>query len=147
MARGRALVPRQNRRRPPRGYDHLPTAGAIRNAVYLNPRGVLKITNAAAVYAGYVYANAEESLADAYRSGLQGGQPIGPRGARDAQFLGHEFDLAVDYNLDRILKNVADQIRVKATFAVLFPGRAFDDETGNAAKTVYGTWLQGEARW
>lgn len=135
------------RRRPPRGYAYLPTAGAVRNAVYLNPRGVLKLTNAAALYAGYLYAMAEESPADAFQSGLQGGQPVGHRGARDAQLLGHELDVAVDYHLDGILMSVAHQVRVKATFAVLFPGRAFDNAVGDAAETVYGAWLQGEARW
>ena len=90
---------------------------------------------------------AEESPADAFQSGLQGGQPVGHRGARDAQLLGHELDVAVDYHLDGILMSVAHQVRVKATFAVLFPGRAFDNAVGDAAETVYGAWLQGEARW
>ena len=62
-----------------RGYDHLPTAGAVRNAVYLNPRVVYSIDSRAALYGGYLYATAEEYVADAFRSGLNGGQPVGPR--------------------------------------------------------------------
>ena len=135
------------RKTAPRGYQHIATAGAVRNAVYLNPRLVVTPTSEAAVYLGYVYARAEEAVADAFRSGLQGGLPVGPRGARDAQELGHEFDVAVEYELDRILKKVAGQIRIRATLAVLFPGRVFDDAAGEPAKTVYGGWLQGEAQW
>jgi hypothetical protein len=135
------------RSRPPRGYDHLPTAGAVRNAIYLNPRVMYSIDSRSTLYAGYLYATAEESMADAFRSGLNGGQPVGPRGARAAELLGHEIDLAVEYQLTGLLRNVADMVLVKVTGAVLFPGRAFDDAFGKSADMVYGGWLQGEANW
>ena len=135
------------RSRPPRGYQHIATAGAVRNAVYVNPRVVVTPTAEAAFYLGYVYARAEEAVADAFQTGLQGGLPAGPRAARDAQALGHELDFAVEYELDRVLRKVADQIRIKGTLAVYFPGRVYDDAAGASARTVYGAWLQGEAQW
>lgn len=123
---------------PPRGYDSIPTGGAIQGAVYLNPRVAYTPFPAATLYLGYLYGRTEEAAVDAFRSGVAGGDPVSHSGAVDAHELGHEVDVGVAYT--RQFPGV--RVRGKAEFAYFAPGEVFAD-----ADPMTGAWVQLEAAW
>ncbi len=128
---------------PPRGYDALASGGAVRNAVYLNPRFAWTPLRGATLYAGYLYGRTEEPMTDAFRSGVAGGTSTGPRGAIDAHALGHEVDLGAGYR-----HRVGDvQLGARAELAWFQPGAVFDTADGDGADDMTGAWLHLEAAW
>ncbi len=128
---------------PPRGFDRIATGGAVRGATYVNPRFTLKPTDGLHVFAGFLYAASDGEYVDAFRSGLEGGAPVGPRGARAADDLGWEVDLGVRYAFD--VERV--RLAVRAEGAWFVPGEVFDDEDGAALNDIFGFWLNLGARW
>lgn len=131
------------RAQPPRGYDAIPTGGAVRDAIYLNPRVAYAPVRGASVYLGYLYGRTEEPATDTFRSGVAGGTSTGPRGAVDAYTLGHEVDVGVSYRR----RVWALELSAKAELAWFAPGEVFDTAEGDAADDMTGAWLQLEAAW
>ena len=131
------------RDQPPRGFDAIPTGGAVRNAVYLNPRLAYAPIPWLTVYAGYLYARTEEPATDAFRSGVAGGTSTASGGAVDAHGLGHEFDFGVGggWRLWGV------QLSAKLEIAWFDPGEVFDQPNGDAAENMAGAWGQLGAAW
>ena len=118
----------------PAGYSHIPTDGAVTNAIYLNP--VLKLAPSpdVEVLLGLLYARAEEEVMDPFQSGMKAGAEVkGYRGAPHPVELGWELDLAVSYALD--LWNIG-RLRSVVEAGWLRPGEAFEDEDGDPAGAV-----------
>ncbi len=128
---------------PSRGFDQLPTGGAIQNAIYINPRLRHRVVDGLTADLGYVYARSAVPVADAFQSGLAGGAPVGWRGARGARELGHELDfgLAYDWRLTYAL------LRFRTQLAVFLPGEAFQTALGEDAPTQWGALSHLEVRW
>ncbi len=131
------------RAEPSRGFERGATEGAVRNAVYLNPRVGLRACEHISLTFGYLWAEAAVAYADPQRSGVAGGQPTSPRGAVEARALGHELNAGVvlDWQTDWAL------LRATAQGAWFDPGEVFDDPDGAAADDMLGLWLHGEATW
>ena len=131
------------RAEPSRGFERSATEGALRNAIYLNPRLGLEACDNLWVTLGYLWARAAVDYADAQRSGVAGGQPTGPRGAVEARELGHELNagLVLDW------PNEWGLLRATAQLAWFDPGEVFDDPDGTPADDMVGLWLHGEASW
>ncbi len=127
---------------PSRGFDSLASDGAVRGAVYLNPRVGYSIAGASLVV-GYVYGRSEEPYADAFRTGLAGGVPTGHRGAKQPQELGHEVDVGLSYG-GRVGPLA---LQGRAQLAWFKPGDVFETATGDAASDMTGYWLYVEAGW
>lgn len=129
---------------PSRGFDSVATAGAVQNALYLNPRVAVTPLSGFTLLAGYLYAVSEEPYADTLRSALAGGAAVGPRGARDARTLGHEIDVGAEYALQ--LQPVG-RVRGRVEAAWLRPGDVYDTADGEAADDLWGAWFVGEVQW
>ncbi|MDP6946330.1 MAG: hypothetical protein QF464_19430, partial [Myxococcota bacterium] len=80
---------------PPRGFERAATAGAVRGAVYVNPRLTYEITDGLTAMAGYLHATSDGTYTDPFQSGLVGGASAGPRGALLATHFGDEIDLGL----------------------------------------------------
>lgn len=131
------------RGQPPRGYDQVATGGAVTNTRYINPRlGYQPLTDLT-LHLGYLYATTDEPYVDVFRSGLAGGGPVGPRGAVDANVLGHELDVGLSY--EPSWPPMGTRVRLQGAWFT--PGNVFDDVKGGAADDVFGGFLQVEGRW
>lgn len=116
---------------PPKGVAGLINDGAVENALYLNPQLTFGTLDGFMTGVGFLWARADASPADAYLTLEQGGRPTGVRGASPvSKDLGFEVDLAAQYRRSLIAGVI---LEVKGEFGILFPGEAFDDETGQSA--------------
>jgi len=131
------------RGQPPRGFERNATSGAVRGAAYVNPRVSLRAHPRLRVDAGFLYAASSGEYVDPFRSGLEGGAPVGPRGARAKHDLGWEVNLAARYE-GRAAPFTFD---ARVEFAFYRPGGVFDDADGNPAADVAGIWLHLGGRW
>jgi hypothetical protein len=131
------------RAEPSRGFERSATEGAVRNALYLNPRLGLKVSDNLWATFGYLWARAAVAYADAQRSGVVGGQPTGPRGAIEERELGHELNVGAvfEWPTEWML------LRATAQGAWFDPGAVFDDPEGTQADNMLGLWLHGEVSW
>ena len=75
------------------------SAGAVRGAVYINPRVTYEVVEGLTAMLGYLHATSDGPYTDPFQSGLQGGTSVGPRGNLMARTLGDEIDLGLDYGL------------------------------------------------
>ena len=129
---------------PPRGYERTATQGAIRGAVYVNPRATIEIAEGLKAMVGYVHARSDGPYADPFQSGLMGGASVGLRGALLADHFGDELNLGLDYTL--ALDVVS--LRFRGEFAWFKPGDIFSDpDEGTAPADQLGGWLHGVVRW
>ena len=128
---------------PPRGFDTVPTGGAVRGASYVNPRVTFTPTPGLALYAGFLYGASDSAYVDPFRSSLAGGAPVGPNGAVAADSLGVEVDLGARY------AHRVGQVELiaRAELGWLDPGGVFDRAAGAHVDNVVGFWLHGGARW
>lgn len=117
----------------PAGVEHVDTHGAVTQAMYLHPVLRVEPTERLAVMAGAVLARSPEATADPFQTYLAGGVPTGPRGAKNQQDLGLEFDTAVEWN-QPVAAGLSVLARIDA--GVLLPGHAFDAADGTAAPAV-----------
>lgn len=115
---------------PPKGVDGLISDGAVENAVYLNPMMLFGRPDALLAGVGLVWARSATPLADPYNTFANGGDPVGPRGAKASRDLGIEVDVAAQYRI-KLVSNL--HLEAKAEYGILFPGKAFDDILGNSA--------------
>ena len=129
---------------PPRGYEKIATAGAVRGAVYVNPRVSYEVIDGLTLMAGYLHARSSGPYTDPFQSGLMGGASMGLQGVLQPEDLGHEVDLGVDYAL--ALDTLA--LRFRGEFAWFTPGDVFHapGQAGQAPDQL-GAWLHGEISW
>jgi hypothetical protein len=116
---------------PPRGFDQLPSDGAVSNAVYLFPRLGVRPLEFLDLLGGFLVAWGARPLVDPFWSGVHGAS-IGPFGAPAARALGWEVDAAVRLRMSQ------GPVRV---FGILEggwfdPGAAYADPKGEEPAPV-----------
>ena len=131
------------RGQPPRGSERLATMGAVRGAVYANPRASFELTPDLHLYGGFLYAQADGEYVDAFWSGLVGGAPRGFRNGRPATDLGWEVDLGIAW---RIASDPL-QWRLRVEGGWFVPGAVFEDQDGRSAPSVGGLQVQAGLLW
>ncbi len=131
------------RRAGPRGADQIATLGAVRGAVYLNPRISFEVDPALHVYAGYVYAQQVGAWVDPFWSGLAGGAARGPRNGPPSDVLGHELDLGLSGR--GASGDALGSLRREG--AICRPGAVFADPSGQAAADIWAAWLFAGLGW
>ena len=131
------------RARPPRGYERIATSGAIENAVYVNPRFVYRIVDWVSLNAGYLYARTIAPWVDPFRSGLNGGDPTGPLGAKGAHELGHEWTLGAEFTR----RAFGLGFRGRVWGAWYRPGDVYDTPAGESHHDLVGLWFAGGFQW
>lgn len=131
------------RARPPRGTERIATAGAVRGAIYANPRVSFALTSDLHLYAGFLWAESDGEVVDAFWSGLVGGAPRGFRNGRPASDLGWEVDLGIAWRI--VSRPVQWRLRVEGGW--LQPGAVFDDEAGRSAPGLGGLHVQAGLLW
>jgi hypothetical protein len=111
---------------PPRGFDQLPTDGAVTNAVYLFPRLSAQPFDFLDVLGGALVAWGARPLVDPFRSGVSGSS-VGAFGGSAARFLGWELDAALRLRLQQ------GPVRVFGVVegGYFQPGAAFADPNGS----------------
>jgi len=127
----------------PRGIDRTATGGAVRGAVYVNPRLTYEIVEGLTATLGYLHATSDGYYTDPFQSGLMGGTSTGPRGLLMQRSFGDELDLCVDYILDLD----ALRLRIRAELAWFDPGAIFASPEDADPADQLGGWLHGEVRW
>lgn len=128
---------------PPRGSERLATSGAVRGAIYANPRASFRLAEGLHLYAGFLYAASDGEYVDAFWSGLVGGAPRGPNNGPPATELGWEVDLGIAWRFST--EPLTWRLRLEGAWCS--PGEVFDDEQGRAAPDVGGVWLQAGMLW
>jgi hypothetical protein len=116
-----------NGARPPPGADLLPTNGGVAGAQYLNPTVVYRPRHWLDLRGGMVVAQTTSDLVDPYRLATEGSYVNGRGGNPRKRDLGLELDGGVEARLPLEYGVVAN---LGAQAGVLFPGGAFEDETG-----------------
>jgi hypothetical protein len=132
-----------HRASPPRGFHRAATGGAVRGAVYINPRVTYEIVEGLQVMVGYLHATSDGFYTDPFQSGLQGGTSMGTRGVPLPRTFGDELDLGLDYVLD--LKPL--RLRFRGELAWFDPGDIFASFEDPDPADQLGGWLHGEVRW
>ena len=115
---------------PPKGVEGLISEGAVENAVYVNPHLLFGDPDGLLTGVGFLWAQSAVPLYDPYNSFVNGGIPVGVRGAPASRDLGMEIDVAARYR-HRIVDRL--QIEGKVEYGILFPGDAFNDASGASA--------------
>ena len=116
---------------PPRGFDQLPSDGAVTNAVYLFPRLSAQPFEFIDLLGGFLVAWGARPLVDPMQSSVNGSS-IGPFGGPAARLMGWEVDAAVRLKMS--------QASVKV-FGILEggyfdPGAAFANAKGDEPEPV-----------
>jgi len=114
--------------RPNPGLQFLPSNGGVFGATYLNPRFIFRPVRAVDVKLGFVWGQASADVVDPYHVGALGDYQNYDGGDPTARDLGIEIDAGADVRIP-LERTVA--LELGAEGGVLFPGHAFDDESGN----------------
>jgi len=129
----------------PAGVSHLPTDGALTNALYVNPVLKLAPTDRVHVLIGLLWAQAEERAYDPFQSNMVAGSEVkGWRGAPRKRALGWEVDLAVGYDWDLAGWTY---LRTVLEAGWLRPGDAFETADGTAARDAGMVQARFELGW
>lgn len=123
-----------NGSRPPPGVNLLPSNGGVFGATYINPTFIYRPLPALDLKAGAVMAQATADVVDPYRLGTQGAYVNYRGGDPKRHDLGLELDLGVEgrIKLDNNLR-----LQLGAHGAILFPGGALADASGETMKTPW----------
>ncbi len=123
-----------NGSRPPPGVNLLPSNGGVFGATYINPTFIYRPLPALDLKAGAVMAQATADVVDPYRLGTQGAYVNYRGGDPKRHDLGLELDLGVEgrIKLDNNLR-----LQLGAQGAILFPGGALADASGETMKTPW----------
>lgn len=114
---------------PPRGTDGLLMDGGVENALYINPRLLYGDEDGFLAGLGFLWAKADQPIADLYRSFTQGGTLVGINGRNPASDdLGVELDAAAQYRFTMVEELM---LELKGEYGIFFPGEAFADAEGN----------------
>lgn len=116
--------------RPPKGIEGFVNDGAVENAIYVHPRVYFGDPEGLLTGVGFLWARADEPLADPFATFEAGGARIGINGANASTDLGFEVDVAARYRY-RLWKQL--RLEAKVEYGVFFPGEAFDDVSGAPA--------------
>jgi len=134
----------------PRGATRLATQGAVKGAVYANPRVSFRVMGDGAarssrldLYAGFLYGATDGDLVDPYWSGLAGGAPRGFRNGAPSSELGWEVDLGAALVVPG--EDLGWRFRVEGAW--FRPGRAFADAAGREMAAVWGMSGQAGLLW
>ena len=130
---------------PPKGFETIPTNGAVTNAWYINPILRYRPMRQLVVKGGLVWGVTDGDLVDPYNTAANGGYNASYRGATGGGGdLGVELDGAVEFEMP-----VADLMgfRVGVQGGVLFPGEAFDDAQGNVLPEVGKVRVLADIVW
>lgn len=135
----------------PRGVRRLATQGAVKGAVYANPRMSFRVLGEDGgtadprldVYAGFLYGSTDGDLVDAYWSGLAGGAARGFRNGAPSSELGWEVDVGAALQVPG--EDVRWRFRLEGAW--FQPGRAFADAAGQAMPGVWGISGQAGLLW
>lgn len=129
---------------PPRGHEKIATAGALRGAIYVNPRVSYDVMEDLTLMAGYLHARSDGPYTDPFQSGLMGGASMGLQGVLQPEDFGHELNLGLEY----ALKLDALRLRFRGEFAWFVPGDIFERPgPEGGAPDQLGAWLHGEVTW
>ena len=112
---------------PPTGYQRLASGGAVNQALYFNPVIGIGPFHGLSAMAGYVMARSPSQLIDPYRSGLAGGQALGPMGGPAKSHIGSELDLALQYRV----RFGSMALITRADWGCATLGEAFADKNGD----------------
>lgn len=115
---------------PPKGIEGFVNDGAVENAIYVNPRIYFGDPEGLLTGVGFLWAAADEPLADPFETFESGGARVGINGAPASTDLGFEVDVAARYRY-RIWRQLRAEAKVE--YGVFFPGEAFDDVSGAPA--------------
>ncbi len=131
----------------PAGFDRAATAGSVTSAIYVMPTVRYQLFDKRlTLLGGVLYAQGPAPLVDAYQSGLNGGDAIGPRGGKASADLGFEADVAVSWR-QPFATHFA--VLVRGDMGYWAPGAAFNDASGAAANalTVWMGRLELQGSW
>ena len=129
---------------PPRGYEKMASAGALRGAIYVNPRVHYEVIEGLTLMAGYLHARSDGPYSDPFQSGLMGGASMGLQGTLQPDHFGDEIDLGVDYRV----KLGLFALNIRAEFAWFRPGDIFARPAPeDSAPDQMGGWLHGRLSW
>lgn len=116
-----------NATRPAPGVDLLPSNGGVYGAQYINPTVIVRPRRWLDLKGGVVVAQATSEIVDPYRI-VTGGDYVNYRGGdRRNKDLGVELDAGVEARIALTYGLVA---QLGAQGGVLFPGSAFEDQSG-----------------
>jgi hypothetical protein len=113
------------------GMQNLPTNGGVAGASYLYPTIVVRPKHWLDLKAALLVAQATADLVDPYRTSTTGKRSNFQGGDPSRRDLGVEIDLGTEA---RIPLDYGVTLQLGAQGGILFPGRAFDDNTGNGLK-------------
>lgn len=116
------------------GLELLPSNGGVYGAQYINPRFVFRPRRWVDLKGGVVIAQSTADVVDPFQAGALGSARNYDGGRPDAHDLGVEVDLGTNF---RIQVDPGSTIQVGFEGGVLFPGRAFDDTSGNRLQNQY----------
>lgn len=119
---------------PSPGLERVPTRGSLTNTVALYPRVYLRPFDGFEPYLGALFAWSAAPLTDPLNTRLAGGLPRNALGGAPGNFLGVELDLGARY---RALIH-GTELTIGVEGAVLLPGDAFTDASGNTLGPVLG---------
>ena len=131
---------------PSPGWQYLPTQGGVAGAFYAGPfvRYSPKAVRGLTLKLGLVYAEATAPPADPYASFSRGGVPTTLYGQpATGPDLGFELDAGVTYE---VALDFGLSARLYLEYGRLFPGSAFDTETGRLAD-VEAVFAGGSFLW
>ena len=128
---------------PPRGFEKLPTQGAVENSVYFTPRLMWAIHPSLSVNIGWLWARSATPWSDAYRTGLNGGTATGPYGRTGSTDLGQEWHVGADYTVS--FSQV--QLVSRGWFTRCEPGEIFKTASGSSLEPLYGGGLMMGVLW
>ena len=132
-----------HRASPPRGFERVATGGAVRGAIYINPRLAYRPYPGLTLQLGYLHGQSEEDATDAFQSGLAGGASVGPLGAPGTRDLGDEIDVGLEVR--RRWAGIDLLGRLEAGW--WRPGSVFATPSGEDPAPVFGSWLRMGASW
>ncbi len=120
---------------PSEDLERLPTRGVITNTVSFFPRGYWQPTEHLEIYGGPLLLFTDESLADAFQTRINGGEPFNALGGvASGSFLGTELDLGVRYR--RRIYTTLFTLGLEG--ALFLPGQALVQASGDTMDQVMG---------
>ncbi|MBI5536906.1 MAG: hypothetical protein HY898_29570 [Deltaproteobacteria bacterium] len=114
------------------GLQFLPSNGGVSGAAYFYPTFVVRPRHWLDLKGAMLVAQTTADLLDPYRTATTGRRSNYLGGDPARRDLGVEFDLGAEA---RVALDYGLTLQLGAQGGVLFPGRAFDDNTGNGLKT------------
>lgn len=130
---------------PPKGLGGLVNDGGVENAWYLSPGVLYGDPDGFLAGVNFLWAKADQPIADPYLSFEGGGQLAGPNGRTPASDdLGMELDAALRY---RYMPTDRLTLELKGEYGIFFPGEAFDDASGGSDEAQSLARVRASVLW